>query len=91
VLTLSGSFAVPLVIQGVRAERETWRRSFGDDLTIRDVGGDERAYLGARGAALAVHRALVYREFEELLAADPAAEGLTMAWPDPAALVGTTL
>jgi len=90
VLTLSGSFAVPLVIQGVLAERETWRHSFGDGLTINDIDGSDSAYLGVRGAALAVHRALVYRRFEELIAADPTAEGLTMTWPEPRALASAT-
>lgn len=80
-LTLSGSFAVQPVVQGIMAERDTWRHVFGDRLRISQIGGEESAYLGVRGAALAVHRALIYRRFRELMTADAIADGLTMDWP----------
>jgi predicted NBD/HSP70 family sugar kinase len=81
-ITLSGSFAVEPVVNGLIAERDTWRHVFGDRLRISQISGDESAYLGVRGAALAVHRASVYRQLEELMATETITDELTMEWPE---------
>jgi predicted NBD/HSP70 family sugar kinase len=66
-LTLTGSFAVKWVLEGIMAERETWRNVFGDGLSIELFGGPAPRYVGVRGAALAVLRRHVYRRFAECL------------------------
>jgi predicted NBD/HSP70 family sugar kinase len=63
-LTLTGSFAVKPVQDGVIAERETWRHVFGDALELELYDGQEAAFAGVRGAALAVFRTTVYRRFK---------------------------
>jgi predicted NBD/HSP70 family sugar kinase len=72
-ITLTGSFAVRPVIDGITAERDKWRHVFGDALTIDAIPGPDATYLGVRGAALAVLRSQIYRRFAEHLAADPTA------------------
>jgi predicted NBD/HSP70 family sugar kinase len=76
-LTLSGSFAVQAVRDGMIAERETWRHVFGDALSIDFAGSPDRVkYMGVRGAALAVLRRHVYRRFLELLTEPTPTRGL---------------
>lgn len=76
-LTLSGSFAVGSVRDGIMAERETWRHVFGDALSIDFSGSSDRIkYMGVRGAALAVLRSHVYRSFLDLLTKPTPTRGL---------------
>jgi hypothetical protein len=76
-LTLTGSFAVGPVRDGIMSERETWRHVFGDALSIDLFGHPESAkYVGVRGAALAVIRSHIYRRFNEHLQATPIERGL---------------
>ncbi len=66
-LYLTGSFAVKPVVDGIMAERETWRHVFGDALSIEAFRGSDPKFVGVRGAALAVIRSRVYRRFGEWL------------------------
>jgi predicted NBD/HSP70 family sugar kinase len=72
-LTLTGSFAVQPVLDGIMAERETWRHVFGDALHISIASGPWAKYIGVRGAALAVLRAKVYRTLSAERLAQPIA------------------
>lgn len=62
-ITLTGSLATKQLSDGVLLERNEWRNAIGDTVQIRSVGGHRGAYLGVRGAALAVIRHFVYRDF----------------------------
>jgi predicted NBD/HSP70 family sugar kinase len=66
-LFLTGSFAVEPVVNGILAERETWRHVFGDALNVSSVSGSDARFLGVRGAGLAVLRSHVFRRLHELL------------------------
>jgi len=68
-LTLTGSFALKPVFDGLIAERGTWRHVFGDALTIDraiDVADGDSRLIGVRGAGLAVIRQHVHRRFEAI-------------------------
>lgn len=83
-ITLTGSFAVDQVINGILAEREKWRHVFGDALTIDAIRGHNEKYLGVRGAALAALRSQIYREFAKHLTADPARPTALFSLEQPA-------
>jgi predicted NBD/HSP70 family sugar kinase len=78
-LTLTGSFAIGPVRDGIISERETWRHVFGDALDIDLFASDSAKYVGVRGAALAVIRHNIYRRFDEHLQTPSIGRGLAFS------------
>lgn len=64
-ITLTGSLGIEPVAEGVMLEQTAWKNGTGDTVTVGFAGGDEGAYSGVRGAALAVIRRSVYRKLME--------------------------
>lgn len=62
-ITLTGSLATEHLVDGIRRERNAWANTIRDSVEIHHRGGAEQAHLICRGAALAVLRRLVYRDF----------------------------
>ena len=62
-ITITGSLANEHLVEGIRRERDAWDNAIDDSVELRCEGGDRGAYAGVRGAALAVVRRKVYREF----------------------------
>jgi predicted NBD/HSP70 family sugar kinase len=64
-ITLTGSFATKRVRDGILSKREVWRSAFDDDCDVTPLEGEDKEYIGVRGAGLAVLRRCVFRSFLE--------------------------
>jgi predicted NBD/HSP70 family sugar kinase len=62
-ITVSGSLAHKAVVDGIGREREMWESAIDDSVLIEAQGGEAGAVAALRGAALAVLRRKIYREF----------------------------
>jgi predicted NBD/HSP70 family sugar kinase len=62
-ITVTGSLATEHLIEGIRRERDLWANAIDDSVRVDQYGGLNRGFICARGAALAVIRKYVYREF----------------------------
>lgn len=76
-VTLTGFLARPEVINGIRREQWVWG-TLGDSVLLDRLTGEDNAYSGVRGAALAAIRARVYRRFEVLLGSERERQKLTV-------------
>ena len=65
-ITLSGSLAVPEVLQGIETEKRHWRHVLDSGIRVRLLEGADNRFASARGAALIAFRGQVYRRLEEL-------------------------
>jgi len=61
-ITLTGSLAIDAVLEGIRAERNTWLNAAGRSVSLT---AKPDPFVGVRGAALAVIRRSVYRSYLE--------------------------
>ena len=62
-ITFTGSLATEHLIEGVRRERDQWGNAIIDSVRLEQCGGLPGRFICARGAALAIIRRYVYREF----------------------------
>jgi len=62
-ITITGSLATEHLIEGIRRERDLWANAINDSVRLEQTGGLPGRFECARGAALAVIRRYVYREF----------------------------
>jgi predicted NBD/HSP70 family sugar kinase len=62
-ITFTGSLATEHLIEGVRRERDQWANAINDSVHLEQSGSLPGRFICARGAALAVIRKYVYREF----------------------------
>jgi predicted NBD/HSP70 family sugar kinase len=62
-ITFTGSLATEHLIEGIRRERDQWGNVIVDSVRLEQCGGLPGRFICARGAALAIIRRYVYREF----------------------------
>lgn len=62
-ITVTGSLATPYLVDGIGRERDMWANAIKDAVVVEPRGGHAGRFLAARGAALAVLRQKVFREF----------------------------
>jgi ROK family len=77
-ITISGPLAGKPVVNGIERERGVWGSTVADSVKVELANSDAGDFIGVRGAALAVIRRVVYREFvDEAKTAVPASFALT--------------
>lgn len=76
-VVIGGSLATPQLIEGIEDAKTSWMSKFGPDPLIRALDPRRSRFEVARGAALAVFREQVYRQFDHLFLDPRALRGLT--------------
>jgi predicted NBD/HSP70 family sugar kinase len=62
-ITVTGSLATSYLVDGIGRERDMWANAIKDAVVVEPRGGNSGRFLAVRGAALAVLRKQVFREF----------------------------
>jgi hypothetical protein len=65
-ITLTGYFARPEIIAGIRGEQALLSSGFSTSVEIDQLTADQNSFVEVRGAALLRFRRLIYRDFGAL-------------------------